>query len=53
MSQPWDLSSLPGKVTDVNTILNRDQEEESIHDEGPLIHVSPHGGVGCLDHYIQ
>ena len=50
VSQSWNLSSLPWKVTNIHTILDWYEEEEAINDDRPLIDVSPHRWVWCFYH---
>ena len=52
MSQSWNLASLPGEVTDVEGVLERYEEEQSIDDERPFVDVSPHRWVRSLNHFI-
>ena len=50
VSQPGELASLPGEVTHVEGVMERTEEEESVHDDGPLVDVPQLGGVGCIYH---
>ena len=40
--QSGDLASLPGEVADVETVLDWDEEEEAVNNDGPLVDVTPH-----------
>ena len=53
MAESWDFTSLPGKVTDVDAVLDWNEEKQSISDDGPFVHVSPHGWVRSLHHFVD
>ena len=45
VAESWNLTSLPGEVTNVETVLDRHEEEEAVHNNRPLVNVPPHCGV--------
>ena len=48
--QSGQLSSLPGEMADVEGVMQRAKEEESVHDDRPLVDVPQLGGVGSIYH---
>ena len=51
VTQSWNFTSLPGEMTDIETVLNWNEEEQSINDERPFVNVSPHRWVRCIYHF--
>ena len=48
--QSGELSSLPGEMADVEGVMQGTKEEESVHDDRPLVDVPQLGGVGSIYH---
>ena len=46
------LASFPGEHSLVPVVVEGNEEEEAIENNGELVDVSPHRGVRCLHHII-
>ena len=44
------LSALPVIPAVVQRVVDRNEEEEAVDDDGPLVHIAPHGRVRSLHH---
>ena len=44
------LSALPVIPAVVNRVVDGNEEEEAVDDDGPLVHIAPHGRVRSLHH---
>ena len=52
MRESGEFAALPAEVAHVETVVQRPEENESIHDYGPLVSVPPHRWVLGLNHLI-
>lgn len=50
VGQSRELSPLPGEVTDVERVMEGTKEEESVHDDRPLVNVPPLGWISSIYH---
>ena len=53
VGESWKFAALPAEVSNVETVVERAEENESIHDDGPLVSVPPHCRVLGLNHFYN
>ena len=52
VTKSGNSASLPVEMTLIETVVDGDEEEQSINNEGPLVGIPPHGRVASLYHIL-